>query len=129
FAYLEGRPGAPKGGDWEQALEEWRGLRTDDGAAFDRELELDVATLVPQVTWGTNPGMVAPIDGRVPDPAAYEDPADRAAIERALHYMDLEPGTPLAEIRVDRVFIGSCTNSRLEDIRAAAEIVDGRKVA
>jgi 3-isopropylmalate/(R)-2-methylmalate dehydratase large subunit len=129
FAYLEGRPGAPKGADWERALEEWRALRTENGASFDREIEVDLAMLVPQVTWGTNPGMVAPIDGRVPDPAAYDDPADQAAIERALNYMDLEPGTPLAEIRVDRVFIGSCTNSRIEDLRAAAEVVSGHSVA
>jgi 3-isopropylmalate/(R)-2-methylmalate dehydratase large subunit len=129
FAYLEGRPGAPQGAAWERALDEWRALRTDDGAAFDREVEVDVASLVPQVTWGTNPGMVAPIDGRVPDPAAYDDPADREAVERALTYMGLEPGTPLAEIPVDRVFIGSCTNSRIEDLRAAAEVVNGHHVA
>jgi 3-isopropylmalate/(R)-2-methylmalate dehydratase large subunit len=129
FAFLEGRPGAPRGADWERALDGWRALRTDDGAAFDHEVEVDVASLVPQVTWGTNPGMVAPIDGRVPDPAAYDDPADRDAVERALNYMDLEPGTPLAEITVDRVFIGSCTNSRIEDLRAAAAVVDGQHVA
>jgi 3-isopropylmalate/(R)-2-methylmalate dehydratase large subunit len=129
FAYLEGRPGAPQGAGWERALEEWRALRTDVGAIFDREVEVDVATLVPQVTWGTNPGMVAPIDGRVPDPADYADAADREAVERALHYMDLQPGTALADIAVDRVFIGSCTNSRIEDLRAAAEIVDGHTVA
>jgi 3-isopropylmalate/(R)-2-methylmalate dehydratase large subunit len=129
FAYLEGRPGAPKGRAWERALEEWRGLHTDTDAAFDREVVVDVAGLVPQVTWGTNPGMVAPIDGRVPDPAQYADPADREAVERALDYMALEPGTPLAEISVDRVFIGSCTNSRIEDLRAAAEIVNGHRVS
>ena len=94
FAYLEGRPGAPSGAAWEQALEGWRALRTDDGRRFDREVEVDVAALIPQVTWGTNPGMVAPIDGSVPDPASYDDPADREAVERALHYMGLEPGTP-----------------------------------
>ncbi len=129
FAYLEGRPGAPKAADWERALEEWRTLRTDAGAVFDREVEVDVSALVPQVTWGTNPGMVAPIDGRVPDPADYADAADREAVQRALHYMDLQPGTALADIAVDRVFIGSCTNSRIEDLRAAAEIVDGHRVA
>jgi 3-isopropylmalate/(R)-2-methylmalate dehydratase large subunit len=129
FAYLEGRPGAPKGRAWEGALEEWRGLRTDADATFDREVVVDVAALVPQVTWGTNPGMVAPINGRVPDPAGYADPADREAVERALNYMALEPGTPLEEITVDRVFIGSCTNSRIEDLRAAAEIVNGHRVA
>ncbi len=129
FAYLEGRPGAPKGAGWERALEEWRALATEPEAVFDREVEVDVSALVPQVTWGTNPGMVAPIDGRVPDPADYADPADREAVERALTYMDLEPGTALADIAVDRVFIGSCTNSRIEDLRAAAEIVNGHTVA
>jgi 3-isopropylmalate/(R)-2-methylmalate dehydratase large subunit len=129
FAYLEGRPGAPTGAAWEQALEAWRALRTDEGAAFDQEVEVDIADLVPQVTWGTNPGMVASIDGSVPDPAAYEDPDDRAAVERALHYMALEPGTPFTEIPVDRVFIGSCTNSRIEDLRAAASVAAGRRVA
>jgi 3-isopropylmalate/(R)-2-methylmalate dehydratase large subunit len=129
FAYSEGRPGAPKGAAWEQALEDWRTLRTDPGASFDREVEVDVAALVPQVTWGTNPGMVAPIDASVPDPDAYDDPTERKAVELALHYMGLEPGTPLAEITVDRVFIGSCTNSRIEDLRAAAEVVSGRQVA
>jgi 3-isopropylmalate/(R)-2-methylmalate dehydratase large subunit len=129
FAYLEGRPGAPKGAGWERALEEWRTLRTDAGASFDSDVEVDVSALVPQVTWGTNPGMVAPIDGRVPDPTDYADPADREAVERALDYMDLQPGTALADIAVDRVFIGSCTNSRIEDLRAAAEIVNGHTVA
>jgi 3-isopropylmalate/(R)-2-methylmalate dehydratase large subunit len=129
FAYLEGRPGAPGGAAWEQALDAWRALQTDDGAAFDREVEVDVSDLVPQVTWGTNPGMVAPIDGSVPDPASYDDPGDRAAVERALQYMALEPGTPFTEIPVDRVFIGSCTNSRIEDLRAAASVASGRRVA
>ena len=129
FAYLEGRPAAPSGAAWERALDEWRGLPTDADAVFDREVEIDVASLVPQVTWGTNPGMVAPIDGRVPDPAAYDDPAEREAVERALRYMALEPGTLLTEIPVDRVFIGSCTNSRIEDLREAASVVNGHKVA
>ncbi len=127
FAYLEGRPAAPA--DWEAALDRWRALRTDDGAVFDREVEIDVASLAPQVTWGTNPGMVAPIDGVVPDPASYADPDEQAAVERALHYMALTPGTPLAEVRIDKVFIGSCTNARIEDLRAAARVVDGRTVA
>ena len=129
FAYVEGRPAAPKGAAWERALDEWRALRTDEGAVFDEEVEIDVAALVPQVTWGTNPGMVAPIDGRVPDPGSFDDPAEREAAERALRYMGLEPGTPLTEIPVDRVFIGSCTNSRIEDLRAAAAVVNGHKVA
>ncbi len=127
FAYLEGRPAAPA--DWEAALDRWRALRTDDGAVFDREVEIDVASLAPQVTWGTNPGMVAPIDGVVPDPASYSDPDEQAAVERALHYMALTPGTPLADVRIDKVFIGSCTNARIEDLRAAARVVDGRTVA
>ena len=118
FAYLEGRPAAPKDFD--------RSLRTDDGAVFDREVQVDVSALKPQVTWGTNPGMVAPIDGVVPDPSEFDDPG---AVERALRYMDLTPGTPLADVRIDKVFIGSCTNARIEDLRAAARVVDGRRVA
>jgi 3-isopropylmalate/(R)-2-methylmalate dehydratase large subunit len=128
FAYLEGRPGAPSGAAWERALDEWRGLPSDEDAVFDRDVEIDAGSLAPQVTWGTNPGMVAPVDGRVPDPAALEDDTDRAAAERALAYMALEPGTPIAEIAVDRVFIGSCTNARIEDLRVVAEIVGGRRV-
>ncbi len=129
FAYLEDRPAAPKGTDWERALDRWRTLRTDEGATFDTEIEIDVAELEPQVTWGTNPAMVAPVGGAVPDPAALDDPDERAATERALAYMDLEPGTPLRDIRIDRVFIGSCTNARIEDLREAARVVDGRRVA
>jgi 3-isopropylmalate/(R)-2-methylmalate dehydratase large subunit len=128
FAYLEGRPAAPTGAEWERALDRWRELRTDDDAVFDREVEIDVSELEPQVTWGTTPGMVAPVGGSVPDPADYDDADDRAAAERALTYMALEPGTPLQEIALDRVFIGSCTNARIEDLREAAAIVRGRRV-
>ena len=129
FAYLEGRPAARTGEAWERALDEWRAVRTDAGAVYDRTVEIDVSSLTPQVTWGTNPAMVAPVDGVVPDPAEAGDPADREAYERALRYMDLEPGTPIREIAVDRVFIGSCTNARIEDLRAAAAVADGRRVA
>jgi 3-isopropylmalate/(R)-2-methylmalate dehydratase large subunit len=128
FAFLQGRPGAPQGDDWDRALERWRSLPTDPDAVFDRELEIDVSEIRPQVTWGTNPGMVVPIDGSVPDPAAYDDPDERAAAERALAYMALEPGTPIREIEVGRVFIGSCTNARIEDLRAAAAVVRGHRV-
>jgi 3-isopropylmalate/(R)-2-methylmalate dehydratase large subunit len=129
FAYLEGRPGAPSGGAWEQALERWRQLRTDPGASYDDVVTIELAQLKPQVTWGTNPGMVGPIDGVVPDPADYADEDERNAVERALRYMDLAPGTPLVDVRIDKVFIGSCTNARIEDLRTAAAVVAGRRVA
>jgi len=129
YAYLEGREQAPKGKAWEAALARWQKLPTDPGARFDRVVEIDAGQLVPFVTWGTSPGMVAPVTGRVPDPAEFTDPADRKAAERALEYMGLEPGTPIQKIRLDRVFIGSCTNARIEDLRAAAQVVAGHKVA
>ena len=129
FAYLENRPGAPAGRGWERALDNWRSLRSDDDAVYDRQVDIDVSELKPQVTWGTNPAMVVPVDGVVPTPDDYADPAARSAVERALEYMGLEPGTPIGDIRIDRVFIGSCTNARIEDLRAAASVVDGRRVA
>ena len=128
FAWLEGRPRVPKGKDWEVALDHWRSLVTDDGATFDREVVLDAADLAPHVSWGTNPSQVVAIDGAVPDPDALPDPAAADAARRALTYMGLRPGTPIRTIEVDTVFIGSCTNSRLEDLRAAADVVAGRRV-
>jgi 3-isopropylmalate/(R)-2-methylmalate dehydratase large subunit len=127
--YVQGRQFAPKGADWDKAVAYWRTLHTDPGAKFDRVVELDAASIKPQVTWGTNPQMVAPIDGRVPDPAQEKDAVQREWMERALKYMGLEPNTPIADIEVDKVFIGSCTNSRIEDLRAAAAVAKGRKVA
>ena len=123
------RPGAPAGAELEHAIERWRQLPGDDGAAHDRELSIDASALSPQVTWGTNPGMVRAVTERVPSPDEFEAAADRDAAERALQYMALEPGTPIEEIALDRVFIGSCTNSRIGDLRAAASVVAGRKVA
>jgi 3-isopropylmalate/(R)-2-methylmalate dehydratase large subunit len=121
FAYLQGRPNAPTGSDWDDALEDWRSLPTDHGAFFDREVTIDAASLRPHVSWGTNPGQTVTIDDVVPDP-------DDEAAERALAYMDLRPGTAIRDIRPDTVFIGSCTNSRIEDLREAARILDGRRV-
>ncbi len=129
FAYLEGRPRAPQGDNWRAAVERWRTFRSDDQAVFDVHHTVDVETLVPQVTWGTNPGMVVPVTGVVPGPSDYDDADDKAAVENALAYMGLRPGTPITEIRIDRVFVGSCTNSRIEDLRAAAAIARGYKVA
>ena len=129
FAYLEGRRFSPQGEAWDQAVAEWSKLPTEEGATFDRELIIDAATLVPYVSWGTSPGMVAPITGAVPDPAATANEQDRKGLERALEYMGLKAGTPLDEVEIDRVFIGSCTNSRIEDLRAAARIAAGYKVS
>ena len=129
FAYLAGRPRAPAGAAWGEAVAGWRALASDPGAGFDREVTVDTATLAPQVTWGTNPGMVADITSRVPDPRIYERDSDQRAAARALEYMGLTPGTPLEGVPVDRVFLGSCTNARIEDLRAAAAVVRGRRVA
>src|ERR687885_602645 len=128
FSYLEGRPHAPRGGHWERALDDWRSLRTDPGAVYDRTVTVDASQLVPHVTWGTNPGMVAPVDGRVPDPSSAASDDDRRSLEQALRYMDLKPLTPIQDIQLDRVFIGSCTNARIEDLRAAAAVVRGKHV-
>jgi 3-isopropylmalate/(R)-2-methylmalate dehydratase large subunit len=129
FAYVQGRRFAPQGKAWEQALAYWRTLPTDPGAAFDRVVEIDAASLAPFVTWGTSPGMVAKVTEKVPDPAAARNESERKSWLRALEYMALQPGTPLEQVEIDRVFIGSCTNSRLEDLRAAARVVRGYKVS
>ncbi len=127
--YLRNRAYAPKGADFERAAERWLSLATDSGARFDRTVTIDAAGVAPQVTWGTNPGMVAEVTSRVPDPDSYADPAAQRAVQQALAYMDLKPGTPIADIKIDRVFIGSCTNGRLSDLQAAAAMVKGRKIA
>jgi 3-isopropylmalate/(R)-2-methylmalate dehydratase large subunit len=129
FTYLEGRPHAPTGAHWDAALAYWQTLRTDDDATFDAEVVIEASELSPFVTWGTNPGQGVPLAGSVPSPEDAADEVERVAIERALEYMDLAPGTPIREIPVDTVFVGSCTNGRIEDLRAVASILEGRKVA
>ena len=129
YAYVEGKPMAPRGALWEEALADWRTLPTDEGAEFDAEVELDGNAIFPHVSWGTNPGQVASIDSRVPDPDSFDSPSDRDAAERALAYMNLRAGTAIRDIPVDKVFLGSCTNSRIEDLRAAAQVVEGRHLA
>jgi 3-isopropylmalate/(R)-2-methylmalate dehydratase large subunit len=129
FKYVEGRPYAPRGAAWEAALDAWRALPTDPDARYDTTVRVDASTIEPFVTWGTNPAQAEPVTGRVPDPDSQTDPQARAAVARALEYMALRPGTPIQEIAVDRVFIGSCTNARLEDLRAASQVVAGRRVS
>src|SRR5690606_16241739 len=129
FDYVKGRPHAPAGADFDAAVEHWKSLRSDEDAVFDKEVVLDADLLSPFVTWGTNPGQGVPLDAEVPDPAAMGDAADRAAAEKALAYMDLQAGTRMRDIKVDTVFLGSCTNGRIEDLRAAAEVIKGRQVA
>jgi 3-isopropylmalate/(R)-2-methylmalate dehydratase large subunit len=129
FAYMEGRPFVPRGKDFQVAVDLWKTVASDAEAKYNRFFELDAATIAPQVTWGTNPGMVTDVTGRVPDPASFKDPVDREAAGRALEYMALEPGKPITDILLDRIFIGSCTNSRLEDLRLAARVVAGKHVS
>jgi 3-isopropylmalate/(R)-2-methylmalate dehydratase large subunit len=129
FAYLKGRPMAPSGADWDTALEAWRGLTTDEGAVFDAEVTIDATLLEPHVSWGTNPGQTLPVSASIPSPDDADNPIERDSIERALVYMDLDAGTPIVDIAIDRVFIGSCTNGRIEDLRAAAAVLAGRTIA
>jgi 3-isopropylmalate/(R)-2-methylmalate dehydratase large subunit len=127
--YVKGRPFAPHGEMWERAVAAWRELHSDREARFDREVSIDAARIKPQVSWGTSPEMVVPVDGRVPDPEVEPDPVKREAVRKALAYMDLKSGTRMIDISLDKVFIGSCTNARIEDLRAAAAVIGGRKVA
>jgi 3-isopropylmalate/(R)-2-methylmalate dehydratase large subunit len=129
FAYVKGRPHAPAGDDWDAAVAYWRTLTTDEGAEFDVEVDLDATQLTPFVTWGTNPGQGVPLGARVPDPEEFPDSDDRIAATKALEYMDLVAGTPMREIAVDTIFLGSCTNGRIEDLRAAAAVIKGHKIA
>ena len=129
FAYLKGRPHAPSGADWDRAVERWRALVSDEGATFDRELRIDATALEPMITWGTNPGHGIGISQRVPEPSRTTDPATRAQLENALHYTRVEPGVPLLGLKVDVVFVGSCTNSRISDLRAAADVLRGRRIS
>jgi 3-isopropylmalate/(R)-2-methylmalate dehydratase large subunit len=129
FDYIEDKPEAPKGADWDAAVAHWKTLRTDDDAVFDKVIELDASTMTPFVTWGTNPGQGAPLGATVPYPDDFDEPNDKVATEKALQYMGLEAGTPLRDVKVDTVFVGSCTNGRIEDLRLAASILEGRTVA
>ncbi len=129
FEYLKGRPHAPSGELWDAAVEDWRTLHTDEGATFDKEIFIDAATIEPFVSWGTNPGQVIPLSGSIPAPSDFDDEVERDAADRALEYMELSAGTPFKEVKVDTIFIGSCTNGRIEDLRAAAAVAEGRKVA
>ena len=129
FEYVKGREFAPQGADWDAAVEYWKTLPTDDGAEFDTVVEIDGSALTPFVTWGTNPGQGLPLSASVPDPESFGDEGEKAATEKALAYMDLTPGTPLRDIQIDTVFLGSCTNARIEDLRAAADVVKGRSIA
>jgi 3-isopropylmalate/(R)-2-methylmalate dehydratase large subunit len=129
FAYIEGRRGAPQGARWDEAVADWRSLASDAGAVYDKVVRIDAAAIAPQVSWGTNPAQVLPVTGTVPHPDQYEDPSERSAVRRALEYMGLEPGVRLDALPVQKVFIGSCTNGRIEDLRAAAGVAQGRHVA